>query len=139
MVIEETLRLHPPFWFENRNVARDVSLGGAIVPRGSIVAFSRYSLHRHPSFWKQPEQFDPERFAPGREENQRSTHAHVPFGGGPRICIGIHFAMMELIVILATVARYFDVVVDESDRHKMAAHLTMVPKYGVRVRLIARS
>jgi cytochrome P450 len=138
MVIEETLRLHPPFWFENRNVAADVELGGARIPQGSVVVFSRYSLHRHAGFWKDPERFNPERFRPDQEENKRSVCAHVPFGGGPRICIGVHFAMMELLIVLATIARRYNVVLDASHRHEMAAHLTMTPKYGVRVRLEAR-
>jgi cytochrome P450 len=138
MVIEETLRLHPPFWFENRNVAAEVELGGTRIPKGSVVVFSRYSLHRHAGFWKDPERFDPERFRPVHEENKRSICAHVPFGGGPRICIGIHFAMMELLVVLVTIARRYNVVLDNSHRHEMAAHLTLTPKYGVRVRLEAR-
>jgi cytochrome P450 len=138
MVIEETLRLHPPFWFENRNVAADVALGGVRIPQGSVVVFSRYSLHRHTAFWKEPERFDPERFRPGHEENKRSVHACVPFGGGPRICIGVNFAMMELVIVLAVVAQRYKVVLDASHRHEMAAHLTMTPKYGVKVRLVAR-
>ncbi len=138
MVIEETLRLHPPFWFENRNVVDDVELWGEHIPKGSVVVFSRYSLHRHAGFWKDPERFDPERFRPDQEENKRSVHAHIPFGGGPRICIGVHFAMMELLVVLAVIARKYKVVLDASHRHEMAAHLTMTPKYGVKVRLEAR-
>lgn len=138
MVIEETLRLHPPFWFENRNVAADVELGGARIPKGSVVVFSRYSLHRHAGFWKDPECFDPERFRPEQEENKRTVYAYVPFGGGPRICIGVNFAMMELVVVLAILSRKYRVVLDASHRHEMAAHLTMTPKYGVRVRLEAR-
>lgn len=135
MVIEETLRLHPPFWFENRNVATDIELGGVPVPQGAVVVFSRYSLHRHADFWKEPERFNPERFRPDHEENKRTAHAYIPFGGGPRICIGVHFAMMELMIVLATLARKYDVVVDASDRHEMAAYLTMTPKYGLKVRL----
>ncbi len=138
MVIEETLRLHPPFWFENRNVAADVELGGAHIPKGSVVVFSRYSLHRHVGFWKEPERFDPERFRPEQEENKRSVYAHVPFGGGPRICIGVNFAMMELVVVLAVISQKYKVVLDATHRHDMAAHLTMTPKYGVKVRLEAR-
>lgn len=139
MIVEETLRLHPPFWFENRNVNQDIEFGGARLAKGSLVAFSRYSLHRHPEFWRDPERFDPERFRPGTEENKRSTYASVPFGGGPRICIGIHFAMMELIVVLGLVSQRFRVVVDKSDRHQMSAELTMTPKHGVRVHLDNRA
>lgn len=138
MIVEETLRLHPPFWFENRNVMQETELGGVRLAAGSLVAFSRYSLHRHPQFWKDPEQFNPDRFEPGHEENRRSAYASVPFGGGPRVCIGIHFAMLELIVILTVLARRYRVIVDASDRHQMSANLTMLPKYGVRVRLEPR-
>jgi len=139
MIVDEVLRLHPPFWFENRNCMNDVELGGALLPKGSMVIFSRYSLHRNPAFWNQPDQFIPERFDDSREENRRHHHAFVPFGGGPRICIGINFAMMELIVVLATIAQRYRVIVDKSDRHEMSAHLTMEPKYGVKVRLEKRS
>ncbi|MEW4563118.1 cytochrome P450 [Bremerella sp. JC770] len=139
MVLEETMRLHPPFWFENRNVAEEVELGGVPIAKGSVVVFSRYSLHRHPGFWKDPQRFDPERFRPGAEENKRSVYAYVPFGGGARICIGVHFAMMELVVVLAVLARHYDVMLDASHRHEMAAHLTMTPKYGVRAHLERRS
>ncbi len=138
MVVEETLRLHPPFWFENRNVRSEVSLGGVQLKPGDLVAFSRYSLHRHSGFWNDPERFDPMRFEPGKEENSRSTYASVPFGGGPRVCIGVHFAMLELVLILAMVSRRFQVEVDPSDRHELAANLTLEPRYGVQVHLSRR-
>lgn len=138
MVIDEVLRLHPPFWFENRNTKTDVEMGSAIVPKGSLVLFSRYSLHRHPEFWSNPDRFDPERHDPEKPENARSTYALVPFGGGPRVCIGMHFAIMELIVVLATVAQRYSVVVAKQDRHEMAAKLTMAPRYGLKVYLTPR-
>jgi cytochrome P450 len=137
-VLDETMRLHPPFWFENRNAVEDVSLGGIDIERGTMVAFSRYSLHRHPDFWQEPDAFRPERFVKDNMENERSSFAHVPFGGGPRICIGINFAMLELIAIVATVLPRYRVVIDASDRHLMWAHLTMYPKHGLRVRAIRR-
>ncbi len=139
MVLDEVLRLHPPFWFENRSAVCDTELGGVPIPKGSLVVFSRYSLHRHPAFWKNPDQFNPDRFEPDHEENKRSTYASVPFGGGPRICIGINFAMMELIAVLAIVSQSYRVVVDPLDRHLMSAQLTMTPKYGVQVGLTARN
>ena len=87
MVIDECLRLHPPFWFENRNTMEDAELGGHTIPKGSIVLFSRHALHRHPDFWSEPERFDPERQDPDSPENTRQSYAQVPFGGGPRICL----------------------------------------------------
>ncbi|SMP74915.1 Cytochrome P450 [Neorhodopirellula lusitana] len=138
MVIDECLRLHPPFWFENRNVMQDTNLGGHRIPKGSMVVFSRYSLHRHSSFWNAPETFDPLRQNPEHPENTRSSYAQVPFGGGPRICIGLNFAIMELTVMLVVIARRYRVIVDSSDRHEMAAQLTMTPRHGLKVRLESR-
>ena len=138
LVINEVLRLHPPLWFENRNTINDVSLGGVTIPKGSLVLFSRYSLHRHPNFWSHPDVFDPERHAPETPENTRSSYALVPFGGGPRICIGIHFAFVELILIVAKVLQKHTVIVAKEDRHEMSANITMRPKYGLKVYLSPR-
>lgn len=135
MVIDETLRLHPPFWFENRNAQCDLELGGVTIPKGSLVVFSRYSLHRHPLFWKNANEFDPERFRPRSEENVRSVYASIPFGGGPRICIGIHFAMMELIVALAALAKDFRVRCIDPEKLGMSANLTMLPRSRVKARI----
>lgn len=139
MVIEETLRLHPPFWFDNRNVMHDVELGGSRLPRGAIVAFSRYSLHRHPQYWREANRFLPERFAQDREENPRSNGAFIPFGHGPRLCIGMNFAMLELLVIVAVVVQRFRVKLSADNRHEMGVRLTMAPRYGVKVRLEDRT
>ena len=135
MVIDETLRLHPPFWFENRNAMDDTELGGVRLPKGSLVALSRYSLHRHPSFWKDPETFNPNRHDPVSPENERNSFAFIPYSGGPRTCIGMHFANMELLIVATLIAREFDVRVHSSDRHEMIANLTIAPRYGVRVTL----
>ncbi len=139
MVIDECLRLHPPFWFENRNTMTDVELGGNTIPAGSLVLFSRYSLHRHADFWSEPKRFHPERQDPDTPENTRASYAQVPFGGGPRICIGVNFAIMELLVIVATVIQRFQLEVAQENRHEMAAKLTMAPKFGVKVSLESRS
>lgn len=138
MVIDETLRLHSPFWFENRNVSRHVELGGVTLPAGTMVAFSRYALHRHSDYWTNPEAFDPQRFEPGKEENPRSTYAYIPFGGGPRVCVGVHFAMQELVVLLAMLARRWRIQVDSSHRHKVSALLTMRPQHGLPVQVTQR-
>jgi cytochrome P450 len=136
MVINETMRLHPPFWFENRNAMEDVEMWGVTIPKGSMVAFSRYSLHRHPEYWPEPERFIPERFA---EDNTHTKHAYVPFGGGPRVCIGINLATMELVLALATMAQRFRVELRERKPVEMRALLTMEPKHGrLRVGAVAR-
>jgi len=138
MVIDECLRLHPPFWFENRNAMKDVEVGGHVIPKGSIVLFSRHALHRHEAFWSEPLRFNPRRQDPDDLEHPRTNYAQVPFGGGPRICIGINFAVMELMVIVATICQRFDVELANDDRHVMAAKMTMFPKHGVRVVLNQR-
>ena len=138
MVIDECLRLHPPFWFENRNAMQDVELGGHVIPKGSIVLFSRHALHQHPGFWKDPLRFDPQRQDPNNLEHPRTNYAQVPFGGGPRICIGINFAVMELMVIVATICQRLDVAISKDDRHVMCAKMTMFPKHGVRVKINSR-
>jgi cytochrome P450 len=94
---------------------------------------SRYSLHRHSEYWRDPDQFNPDRFRPKHEENPRSSYAYIPFGGGPRICIGTHFAMMEMLVIMALIGRRYKIELSCEDRHEMSAATTMTPKYGVRV------
>ena len=138
MVIDECMRLHPPFWFENRNAMHDVELGGETIPRGSLVIFTRYTLHRHQTFWKNPLEFNPERQDPDNPENKRTTYAQVAFGGGPRICIGIHFAILELLLVVATILQRFDVRIAPENRHAMNAHMTMFPKHGVKVFLEPR-
>ncbi len=133
MILNEVLRLHPPFWFENRNARQNTKLAGVDLPAGSLILMSRYSLHRHREYWREPDQFNPDRFQPKHEENERSSYAYIPFGGGPRICIGTHFAMMEMIVILALIGSRFKISLSSEDRHEMAAATTMTPKFGVRV------
>ena len=138
MVIDECLRLHPPFWFENRNTMHDVEVGGHTIKKGSIVIFTRYALHRHPGIWNEPLRFKPERQDPDNLEHARNVYAQVPFGGGPRICIGINFAIMELMTIVAAISQRFRVSLASDDRHKMCAKMTMFPKHGVRVNLKRR-
>ena len=116
----------------------DVEMGGVTIPKGSVVLFSRYTLHRHPGFWQEPERFDPLRHDPDNLENARSTYAMVPFGGGPRICIGINFAIMEMVLILAKVVQRYQVVLADEDRHETTAQMTMFPKHGVKVNLRRR-
>jgi cytochrome P450 len=133
MVIQETMRLHPPFWFENRNTVADTEIGGTVIPRGAMVVFSRYSLQRHPDFWETPDDFDPSRFDPSNTRNPGTACAHIPFGGGPRICIGRHYAMMKMLVIAVTILRQFRVSAHPSGRHHMSAKLTMAPRNGLLV------
>jgi cytochrome P450 len=107
MVIKEAMRLYPPAYATGRLTwDGDKLLGHAIPPR-SVVTVSMWATHRHPDFWAEPERFDPERFVPALEAG-RHRYAYFPFGGGARACIGGHFAMLEAVLALATVAQAYE-------------------------------
>jgi cytochrome P450 len=104
MVIQEVMRLYPPVWMLSRLAQQDDEVGGYHVPAGVDVMICPYTLHRHPEFWADPERFDPERFEPGRTAN-RPRYAYIPFGAGPRFCVGSNLGMMEATFVTAMVAR----------------------------------
>src|SRR6516162_1845491 len=100
------MRLYPPAWAIGRTAMKSDTIGGYEIPRGSIVILSPFLAHRHPEFWSNPEGFDPDRFEPTAQA-KRHKWAYVPFGGGPRVCIGNQFAMMEAQIVLAMIAHQF--------------------------------
>jgi cytochrome P450 len=102
-VLEETLRLYPPGWVLTRRAIETDTVGPYTLPAGTDVLVSPYFLHRHPRYWPDPQRFDPDRFAAGEE---RHRFAYIPFGAGPRRCIGDFFAMVEMQIHLALVARH---------------------------------
>jgi cytochrome P450 len=103
MVVKESLRLYPPTWsLLPREVVEPVEIGGYDIARGSWIYVFPYVTQRDPRFFENPEAFDPERFSPARSE-EIPPYAYIPFGGGPRVCIGEKFSMMEMILIVATV------------------------------------
>jgi cytochrome P450 len=104
MVVEEVMRLYPPVWILTRQAQAADVVGGYAVPAKSDVLICPYVLHRNPALWDDPERFDPERFDPDRQ-SVRSTYAYLPFGAGPRFCVGNHLGMMEATFVLAMVAR----------------------------------
>jgi cytochrome P450 len=106
MVLEESMRLYPPAWIFGRMAKGEDEVGGYRIPAGSLVIISPFVTHRYPAFWPNPEGFDPERFSPEASAG-RHKYAYIPFGGGPRICIGNHFAMLEAQVVLAMIAQSF--------------------------------
>lgn len=103
-VFKETMRLYPSAAGIVREALHDIEIGGYLVPKGSTVIVSPYILHRAPVYFPDPETFDPERFAPEREK-QLPRYAYLPFGAGPRICLGNHFALMEGQLLIATLAQ----------------------------------
>lgn len=105
-VIDEALRLYPPLWMYPRTAAREQPLGGFVVPAGAMILIAPYLTHRLPSLWPEPERFDPERFRP-EHVAARPRHAYLPFGFGPRACIGQHFALQEMVLAVAAIAQRF--------------------------------
>jgi cytochrome P450 len=137
MVIDEAMRMGPPFWFENRNAIEEDELWGEKIPKGSMIMFSRHAMHMHPEFWDTPTEFKPERFASSASKD-RTKFAYIPFGGGPRICAGITFATIELVIALATLANRYSIELDASASMEVDARLTMTPRGGVPARIVLR-
>lgn len=106
MVIEESMRIYPPAWAISRNVRQDDELGGFPIPAGAVVTLAPYLTHRHPEFWPDSERFDPLRFT-AENNAKRPRYAYFPFGGGPRLCIGANFAMIEAQLLLVTIAQHY--------------------------------
>jgi cytochrome P450 len=130
MVIQEAMRLYPPIWVLSRKALADDELGGFHIPKGSMVILSPYATHRHPEFWGQPEVFDPERFTPERVA-ARPHYAYFPFGGGPRLCIGSNFALMEAQLVLAAVAQRYSLRLVPGHPVVPEAKITLRPRYGM--------
>lgn len=103
-VIEEAIRLYPPVWILTRKARADDEVGGYRVPAGADILICTYTLHRHPRFWPDPERFDPDRFDPERSSD-RPRYAYIPFGAGPRFCVGNNLGMMEATIVLAMLMR----------------------------------
>lgn len=104
MVLEEVMRMFPPVWLLPRKALADDTVGGYHVPAGADVVVSPFTLHRHPKFWPSPESFRPERFDPARPAD-RPRYAYIPFGAGPRFCVGNHLGMMEATLVIAMLVR----------------------------------
>ncbi len=133
-VFKEAMRLYPPAYAFSRRALRDVEIDGYLVPTGRIVLLAPYTLHRREEYFPEPEKFDPERFTPEREK-QLPRYAYVPFGAGPRICIGLYFAMMEGHLLLATIAQRvsFALVPGQIIRPDPVHHLALRPAGVVNV------
>jgi cytochrome P450 len=132
LVIEEVLRLYPPAWIFERQAIVPDTLGGYPIEPGAIVGLCPYVMHRHPDYWENPEGFDPERFRPERAAG-RPRYAYLPFGGGPRTCVGNHFAMMEAQILLAMIVREQKIELDPRHTVVVDPVITLRPKTGIMV------
>lgn len=138
MVIDEVLRMYTPAFQFMRRALQDDEIDGFHVPAGTNILVNSYFVHRHPDYWDDPERFNPERFTPQRIA-ERPKHAYIPFGSGRRICIGRHFALAELTLVLATIARGHRLVLpDGAPEPVPEALITLRPRGGVHLRLETR-
>src|SRR5688572_9233772 len=136
-VIDEALRLFPPGWLLSRRTIGPDTLGGYEVPAGTSVMLSPYLLHRHPKFWKDPEKFWPERFAPEHEAD-RPRFAYMPFAAGPRHCIGETLALYEMLMHLYKVARRYRLTFVQDRPIELEAQINLRTKNPLFMRLERR-
>jgi cytochrome P450 len=128
--IEESMRLYPPVWLISRRAVGPDVIGGYDVEPGTLICISPYVLHRDPRYWTDPLTFRPARFAPSIAAT-RPSHAYVPFGGGPRVCIGQHLALVEAVLVLATVAQRVRLRLVPGHPVEPEALVTMRPRHGM--------
>jgi len=133
-VFKEAMRIFPPAYAMSRRALRAVEIDGYRVPKNCVVLMAPYTLHRRTEYFPDPEKFDPERFTPEREK-QLPRYAYLPFGAGPRICIGMYFSMMEGQLLLATLAQRvsFNLVPGQNIVPDPVHHLAMRPAGEVNV------
>ncbi len=132
MVVKEAMRLYPPAWMIGREALQDCEIGGYRVPRGAQVAMSQWVMHRDPRYFDLPGEFNPERWA-GLQLKSLPRYVYFPFGGGPRLCIGNTFAMMEATLVLATIAQRFHLAVAPGHTVTPLPSITLRPREGVKV------
>jgi cytochrome P450 len=136
-IVDETLRMYPAAWMFARRATEDVDLRGTLIPRGRMVWISPYVLQHDARWFPDPERFDPARWLDGRTAGMHK-YAYIPFGGGPRICIGNGFAKMEAALILAGIAQHFRLDVTDPSAVALDPTLTLRPRNGVPVTLRSR-
>jgi cytochrome P450 len=127
---EEAMRLYPPAWVITRRALVDDEIQGHSVPRGALVVLSPYVTQRHPDSWERPERFEPARFLPGADSD-RHRYAYFPFGGGPHLCIGNHFALVEATLMIATIARRYRLEPVPGHGVEVDPGVTLQPKGGL--------
>jgi cytochrome P450 len=130
-VVEETLRLYPSAWLITRRARADDVLAGISVPEGALLIISPWLLHRDPGQWDAPDTFCPERFGPERD---RPRLAYLPFGAGPRLCIGRDMALLESVLTLAALARRFELSAVDRQPVRAVPGVTVRPAGGLRLR-----
>ena len=134
-IVQETLRLYPPLWSIGRHTSRDTTLSGIPLAKGTHIWLCTYRLHRDPRWFSDPEKFEPERWLDGTSQKK---FTYIPFGVGPRICIGQHFAMVETVLGLATILSRFRLSSPTKSSVTPEAWITLRPKHGLPLLIDAR-
>jgi cytochrome P450 len=129
-VIEEAMRLYPPVATLTRSAIADDSTQGIDIPAGALVVIPPYVIHRHKALWERPARFMPERFLPGARE-KIDRYAYLPFGAGPRICVGMQFAMVEAMIALASLTRELRFTYAGDAEPEPQQRITLRPKGGM--------
>jgi cytochrome P450 len=136
-LFDEVLRLYPPAWIFTRQAVHDDQIGGETIPAGSLLLFSPWVLHRLPDYWDHPDLFDPNRFAPEKAASI-NRYLYLPFGAGPRRCVGASFAATEAVLTLAKVAQRFRLQIQGEPDLRPRAILTLRPPERIRVQALKR-
>jgi cytochrome P450 len=131
-VINEALRLYPPFWMVDRMALADDRAGDVDIPRGSTVVVFVYGAHHSPRYWETPESFDEERFSKAKER-LHTPFAHLPFGAGPRGCIGGNYAMLQMLMILGVLLRKYDFSLVPGQTIEARPMVILRPEHGIRM------
>ena len=137
MVIDEAMRLYPPAHSMTRFALGPDQLGDVAIPAHSVVVVSPWLIHRNPALWPDPDSFDPERFSPARSEG-RARYSFIPFGAGPRICLGAGFAITEAVLVLATILQHWRVRMVPEHPVEPIALITLRPRFGLRATALSR-
>ncbi|MGI5282722.1 cytochrome P450 [Nonomuraea polychroma] len=132
-VVDESLRLHPPIWVFPRDLAEDDVIGGYHVPAGTTLLIPPYAAHRNPDVWENPEAFDPERFCPANRSPARYTY--LPFGGGPRRCVGYYMALLEIQFAVAMLVRRYRMSLVPAQQVAPVGLVSLRPARGIRIKL----
>src|ERR1700691_6191250 len=131
-VIQEALRLYPPFWMIDRMAVADDRVGDLAIPRGLTVIVYVYGAHHAPRYWQNPEDFDTERFTKANEKLP-TPFTFLPFGGGPRGCIGGNYAMLQILMILSDLLRKYDFQLAPGQMIEARPMVILRPKHGIRM------
>lgn len=136
--VDETMRIRPTANFVFRQTQRPCTVQGMEIPAGWYVMLGIYLLHHDPELYSNPDRYEPERFLPPRQEHKAHRYAYLPFGGGPRVCLGMHLAYLEMHLIAQVMCERVDWALVPGQDLSARVHPTPLPKDGLRVRITPR-